>query len=82
MTELTDFLFTWIPVFIILGFLIIGLLCFVKIRSVKQIVQIKEEKKERKKEETFAGSISKMIDDAPKNLKQIESDIATIQENA
>ncbi len=51
-----------------------------KIRTNYKIAQVKQQGKEDKKEESISGSINKFINDAPKQLKQIESEIATIQE--
>lgn len=59
---------------------IIGLIAFYRIRTNYKIAQLKEEKKIKKSEESLSGGISKMINDAPAQLKQIESEIATIEE--
>ncbi len=59
---------------------ITALLLFFRIRTNYKIEQLKVEKKIQKGEETISGSINKLINDAPKNLKQIESEIATIEE--
>ena len=58
----------------------IGLISFYKVRTNSKVQQLKTEGKERKKEETISGGISKMISDAPSQLKQIDSEIATIQQ--
>ena len=58
----------------------IGLIAFYKVRTNYKVQQLKTEGKERKKEETISGGISKMISDAPSQLKQIDSEIATIQQ--
>ena len=58
----------------------IGLISFYKVRTNYKVQQLKTEGKERKKEETISGGISKMISDAPSQLKQIDSEIATIQQ--
>ena len=58
----------------------IGLISFYKLRTNYKVQQLKTEGKERKKEETISGGISKMISDAPSQLKQIDSEIATIQQ--
>jgi hypothetical protein len=72
----------WIPVFVILAIGITGAI-FWKRQSVKlQIEELKEGKKAQKKKETFGGAIEDMINTAPNNLKQIESEIATLKANA
>ena len=58
---------------------VIGLLVWYKIRSSQQIFKMKEHNKNSKKEQTVEGSIDKLIDNAPENLKQIESEIATLK---
>jgi len=58
---------------------VIGLLVWYKIRSSQQIFKMKEKNKNAKKEQTVEGSIDKLIDNAPENLKQIESEIATLK---
>lgn len=58
---------------------VIGLLVWYKIRSSQQIFKMKEKNKSAKKEQTVEGSIDKLIDNAPENLKQIESEIATLK---
>ena len=58
----------------------IGLISFYKVRTNYKVQQLKTEGKERKKEETISGGISKMISDAPSQLKQIDTEIATIQQ--
>ena len=58
----------------------IGLIGFYKVRTNYKIQQLKVEGKEKKKEESISGGISKMISDAPSQLKQIDSEIATIQQ--
>ena len=60
---------------------VIGLLVWYKIRSSQQIFKMKEKNKSAKKEQTVEGSIDKLIDNAPENLKQIESEIATLRAN-
>ena len=51
-----------------------------KIRTNYKIAQMKQGIKIEKSEQSFEGSITKMINDAPKQHKQIESEIATLQE--
>ena len=58
----------------------VGLISFYKVRTNYKVQQLKTDNKERKKEETISGGISKMISDAPSQLKQIDSEIATIQQ--
>ncbi len=59
---------------------IIALLSWYKMRTTYKIEQLKEEKKLSKSEETLSGSINKMLNDAPKQLKTINSEIATLEE--
>jgi len=82
MTELTDFLFAWVPVFTIMIISITGFVCYQKVRSTQKIVEIKEAKKTKKSEETGGGGIIKLIDDAPNNIKQIDLEIQKITEGA
>ncbi len=79
MTELENFLFTWIPIFGIFGMSIIGLLFYSKTRSKVKVEQLKQNVKEQKKGDTFEGSISQLIDQAPDQLKQITSEIETLK---
>jgi|TARA_R100001244_G_scaffold93170_1_gene70155 esterase/lipase len=51
-----------------------------KIRTNYKIEQLKQSNKQVKNESTISGGITKMIKDAPNNLQQIESEIATIQQ--
>ena len=60
----------------------VGLISFYKVRTNYKVQQLKTANKERKKEETISGGISKMISDAPSQLKQIDSEIATLQQRA
>ncbi len=59
---------------------ITAILLFFRIRTNYKIEQLKVEKKIKKGEETISGSINKLLTDAPNNLKQINSEIATIEE--
>ncbi len=59
---------------------IIGLLAWFKMRTTYKIEQLKQENKLSKSEETLSGSISKMLNDAPKQLKQVNSEIVSIEE--
>ena len=59
---------------------VVSLLGFYRIRTSYKIAQLKEDKKVKKSEESISGGISKMIADAPSQLKQINSEIATIEE--
>ena len=79
MTE-HDILINIIVPFVWLIIPIIGLLAWFKMRTTYKIEQMKQEKKISKSEETLSGSINKMINDAPKQLKQINSEIVTIEE--
>ena len=82
MSEIETFLYTWIPVFTILGFCIIGLVKFAGIRSQYKIKELSQTKQDKKKSESFGGALTELIDSAPKNLAIIESEIATIREKA
>ena len=53
-----------------------------KIRTTYKIAQLKTQDKILKKESTIEGSIIKMIDNAPNQIKQIEQEIITIKSNA
>jgi len=53
---------------------------FYKIRTSYKIEQLKAQGKQDKKEQTLSGGISKMLNEAPKQLQQIESEIATLEE--
>ena len=80
--EIQEFLITWVPVFVILSIVVIGLLKFAGIRSKYKIQEVRQDKQLRKESETFTGAINDMIDSAPKNLEQIESELATIRHEA
>ena len=53
-----------------------------KIRTTYKIAQLKTQDKITKKESTIEGSLIKMIDNAPNQIKQIEQEILTIRANA
>ena len=76
--QLLDF----IPYFIIIGMVIIGLAYYAKVRATYKIKQVSAINKRKKDSETFGGAINDMIDSAPKNLQQIESEINTIRQKA
>ena len=75
-------LLDWIPVFVILGITVTGIIFYKKVTVKAKIEQVKEIKKEQKKKESFGGAINEMIDTAPNNLKQIESEIQTLETKA
>jgi len=77
-----NFLITWIPVFVILTIVVIGLLKFSSIRATYKVQEVKQGKIKTKEKESFSGAISEMIDSAPKNLAQVESEIMTIRAEA
>ena len=77
-----NFLITWIPVFVILTIVVIGLLKFSSIRATYKVQEVKQGKIKTKEKESFSGAISEMIDSAPKNLAQVESEIMTIRSEA
>jgi len=82
MSEIETFLFTWIPVFVVLSIVVIGLLKYASIRSRYKVTQLKQGKIQKKESESFSGAINEMIDSAPKNLAQVESEIMTIRQEA
>ena len=82
MSEIETFLFTWIPVFGVLSIAVIGLLKYASIRSRYKVTQLKQGKIQKKESESFSGAINEMIDSAPKNLAQVESEIMTIRQEA
>lgn len=70
-----------IPVIALIIF-VTGAIAWYKIRTSYKILQMKEVTKAKKKESTFEGTLEKMIDDAPAQLQQINSELATIHEKA
>ena len=82
MSEIENFLFTWIPVFVVLSIVVIGLLKYAKIRASYKVTKLKQGKIQQKESESFSGAINEMIDSAPKNLAQVESEIMTIRAEA
>jgi hypothetical protein len=73
--ELTN----WIPAFVILTLIIIGAIYWKRSSTQYKIEALKQNVKAKKKEETFEGAITGLLDSAPKNLEQIESEIATLK---
>ena len=82
MSEIETFLINWIPVFVVLSIGVIGLLKYASIRSRYKVTQLKQGKIAKKESESFSGAINEMIDSAPKNLAQVESEIMTIRQEA
>jgi len=82
MEDIENFLFTWIPVFVVLSIIVIGLLKYAKIRASYKVTKLKQGKIQQKESESFSGAINEMIDSAPKNLAQVESEIMTIRQEA
>ena len=82
MSEIQTFLITWVPVFVILSIIVIGLLKYSSIRATYKVAQVKQGKIQKKETESFSGAINEMIDSAPKNLAQVESEIMTIRGEA
>ena len=82
MANIENFLITWIPVFVILSIIVIGLLKYSSIRATYKVAQVKQGKIQKKETESFSGAINEMIDSAPKNLAQVESEIMTIRGEA
>ena len=56
-----------------------SLVAFYKIRTGLTIEKTKQKNKTIKHEQTFEGTIDKLIDNAPDNLRQIDSEIATLR---
>jgi len=79
---LENFLITWVPVFVILSIVVIGLLKYSSIRATYKVQEVKQGKLKTKEKESFGGAINEMIDSAPANLAQVESEIMTIRANA
>ncbi len=77
--SLEQTLIDWLPTWIILLMLIIGAVTYYRIRTSWKITQFKEAGKQNKKSETFEGAIGALLNDAPKNLKTIESELATLK---
>jgi len=82
MSEIQTFLITWVPVFVILSIIVIGLLKYSSIRATYKVQEVKQGKIKQKENESFSGAINEMIDSAPKNLAQVESEIMTIRGEA
>jgi len=82
MSEIQTFLITWVPVFVILSIVVIGLLKYSSIRATYKVQEVKQGKIKQKENESFSGAINEMIDSAPKNLAQVESEIMTIRGEA
>jgi len=82
MSEIQTFLITWVPVFVILSIIVIGLLKYSSIRATYKVQEVKQGKIKQKETESFSGAINEMIDSAPKNLAQVESEIMTIRGEA
>jgi hypothetical protein len=82
MANIENFLITWVPVFVILSIVVIGLLKYSSIRATYKVAQVKQGKIQKKETESFSGAINEMIDSAPKNLAQVESEIMTIRGEA
>jgi len=73
---------TWIPVFVILLIVTFGLIKFAAYRSKYKISQMNATKKIQKEKDTFQGAIGNIIDSAPAQLAQIESELHTIRMEA
>ncbi len=77
--SLEQLLIDWIPTWVILSIITIGLLSWYRIRTGYKKEQMKAVGKEKKKGETFEGAIDSLLSSAPKNLKTIESEIETLK---
>ena len=82
MSEIQTFLITWVPVFVILSIIVIGLLKYSSIRATYKVQEVKQGKIKQKENESFSGAINEMLDSAPANLAQVESEIMTIRGEA
>ena len=82
MANIENFLITWIPVFVILSIIVIGLLKYSSIRATYKVQEVKQGKIKNKEKESFSGAINEMLDSAPANLAQVESEIMTIRGEA
>ena len=80
--SLEETIITWLPYWITLVIIIIGIIAWFRIRTSYKKAQLKQEGKLKKEEESIAGSIGKLIDDSQGNIKQIDSEILTIEEAA
>ena len=72
-------LIDWTPTWVILSILIIGFIAYYRFRVNYKKAQLTQQKTDQKKNETFEGAIGGMLRDAPKNLTQVESEIASIE---
>ena len=82
MANIENFLITWIPVFVILSIIVIGLLKYSSIRATYKVQEVKQGKIKNKEKESFSGAINGMLDSAPANLAHVESEIMTIRAEA
>ena len=73
---LIEWLPTWITMLIIFG----SILTWFRIRSNYKKSQLKELSKEEKKEASLSGQLKKLVKDAPKQIKQIDSEVFAIEE--
>lgn len=80
--SLEETIITWLPYWITIVIVGIVIIAWFRIRTNYKIAQVKQEGKLKKNEESIAGSINKLIDDAPNNIRQIESEILTIEQAA
>ena len=55
---------------------------YFSIRATYKVQEVKQGKIKQKENESFSGAINEMIDSAPKNLAQVESEIMTIRGEA
>lgn len=75
-------LLNWIPIFVILGIILTGIILWRRASMNYRIEELKQQKAQIKKQETFEGSITDLIDTAPEKIKQVESEIMTIKREA
>lgn len=79
MMSLESMLIDYTPYWITIIILFTAFLVYYKLRINWKKEQLKGIKKENKDKESFDGAISALLNDAPKNLKTIESEIETLK---
>ena len=58
--DIENFIITWVPVFVVLSIVVIGLLKYASIRSTYKVAQVKQGKALKKESESFSGAINEM----------------------
>lgn len=75
-------LLDWVPVFIILVIIVIGVNVWRKSSMKYKIEFMKNQKKIEKEKETIGGALNDLISSAPEKLKQCDSELATLHQRA